>query len=220
MWSHLGEAASASASIWWDIWNCLRCVTQSFFSITVLRFFIGCSSHFVAVDCLCLRRHLFILSFWFCCFDPSMSQLFVFSSSFLSHHLFICICSAFLTIFFHYSMSFSYRCLSGKPRSQNSTDIHGNCKQVSPTLCRHELVLVLQLWKITDSNLVKQSNQQVRIYCTAYHHMFSSDALLNPNTVLWRQMLIPVINNPHNTFLSEKLSKNLQYMLKVGNYSP
>lgn len=183
-------------------------------------FSIGCSARCDAIACWFLSPIYSAFLILLFRFDLSTCQLFIFPSSLLSHHLLVCIFTAFLTFFFfHYSMSFSHHRLSGKPRSQTSRDFHGNCKQVSPTLCRHELVLVLQLWKSTDCNLVKQSSQQARIYCTAYHHMFSCDTLLNPNTIPWRLLLIQVINKQTHLFLWETTKEftAVKCMLQVGS---
>ena len=175
MWSHLRGAEFTSGNIWWDIWNSLA---RSFFLAHCLSFSF-CRTWGVFFSTARLISSAFLISATSHS-DPSMSQLFVSSSvchslrlvSVSPHSLslspsvpFSCF-SSFSSL--HYSISLLLTTPTlAKPGSQTFRDFLGDCKQVSPTLCRHELVLMLQLWKSTAHNPVKQGNQQAKeiLYC-------------------------------------------------------
>jgi len=91
------------------------------------------------------RFFMFVISFsWF--LSPSFS-----------HHLLLSL--SFLWVFFlHYNISLFHTTLA-KPCSQTFRDFLGDCKQVSPTLCRHELVLMLQLWKSLQPSHTRPSTR-------------------------------------------------------------
>lgn len=172
MWSHLGGAEFASGNIWRDIWNRRQSVTQWFFSLFVSfsdcwpSFSFCCtfvhliSSAFPILYSSFRYLHVSTICFLFFFFSVCHFVLLVSLSPSFSHHLFLS--PAFLLFFFPplQHISFSHHPHFGKPYSQTFRDFLGDCKQVSQTLCRHELVLMLQLWKSTGRNPVKQGNQQ------------------------------------------------------------
>lgn len=184
MWSHLGGAEFASRE---HLARYLELPTVShtvaflpfclLFSDFWLLFtfcwtFLYLSPNFVCISDFATPH--FDLPMPYYCFPLIFFCLSFLSPGFcLPHSLTICSFSLLFSYFFPplQHISFSHHPHFGKPCSHTFRDFLGDCKQVSPTLCRHELLLMLQLRKSTGRNPVKQGSTKLEIYCTAYHHM-------------------------------------------------
>lgn len=97
---------------------------------------------------------------------------------------------AFLFLPLHYSIClFLTPFVLVKPCSQTCRDFPGDCKQVSPTLCRHESMRMLQLWKCAGCKPSKARQSTSRDVLLLIH-MVLCDAPLNPNTIKGGMRLI------------------------------
>lgn len=169
---------------------------------------------FQTIGC-CSRRNCILIFCALLCisdsatshFDLSMTQQFASSSYFLSVCNFILLvsvstilspsvfyrCFYLISVFLHYSVSlFLTTPTLANPVCRLAETFLGIVNRCLQHCADMSWSTVLQLWKSTGHNPVKQSNQKAEdtVYCTVHHHMALCDAPLNPKTIKnWKWLI-------------------------------